>query len=102
MPYSYGIPGYVIWSHHILFGLFLIYLGYTKKITDNIGKLLILIGVIMMIYHLHLMIKNRREDFVYGSSMYHGSEFLHTSYLDNSDMKDKMKFTDLKPENKKC
>ena len=56
--YNYGIPGYVIWIFHILFGISLIYLGYSilhkETISENIGIIIIVIGSLASLYHVHL------------------------------------------------
>ena len=56
--YNYGIPGYVIWTFHILFGLFLIYLGYLllhkQHISENIAVIIIVLGSLASLYHAHL------------------------------------------------
>lgn len=56
--YHFGVPGWVIWTLHILIGAFYVYLGYAivekKPINKYIGVTLIVIGVLMALYHGHL------------------------------------------------
>lgn len=56
--YHFGVPATLVWSIHILFGLFLLYLGYLaieqKPINKWIGILLAITGVIMILYHAHI------------------------------------------------
>jgi disulfide bond formation protein DsbB len=56
--YHFGVPGSLIWTSHILFGLFFIYLGYLiqeqKPVSKFIGTSLIVLGSIMILYHSHL------------------------------------------------
>jgi hypothetical protein len=56
--YHYGVPAKLIWTSHILFGLFFIYLGYrlleNKPINKYISILLIVMGVMAILYHSHL------------------------------------------------
>jgi hypothetical protein len=59
MAYAFGIPGPAIWITHVLIGLFLVYIGYTLLIgTSELDKrliiLLIVLGSLAMLYHLHL------------------------------------------------
>lgn len=60
--YSFGIPGYIIWSLHILLGLFLAYVGYLitfgQKVPSTIGIFLIIVGSLMIVYHAHLWFIN--------------------------------------------
>jgi hypothetical protein len=67
--YHFGMPGNVIWSMHIIFGLFFIYLGYLiqegKPVNKFIGTALIVMGATMMLYHAHLWYyeSNKTESF---------------------------------------
>lgn len=99
MNYSFGVPAVIIESFHILMGGLFAYIGYTKKISKEIYILLMVLGSLAILYHSCLMYRRYFiENFGYGSGMYHGSEFLHTSYIDNSDIKDRLKFKDIKNE----
>ncbi len=65
--YHFGVPGPLIWTSHILFGLFFIYLGYLiqeqKPVSKFIGTSLIVLGSIMILYHAHLWYyQSRRQE----------------------------------------
>ena len=56
--YNFGVPCYVVYSSHILMGLFFAYIGYLliegKKINKWISIALVVIGVLAIMYHSHL------------------------------------------------
>lgn len=57
MAYSFGVPGPIIWTTHVLIGLYFIYLG--NKILDDLemkihGIILIVLGFLMILYHIHI------------------------------------------------
>lgn len=56
--YNFGVPCSVIYSSHILMGLFFAYVGYLliegKKVNKWIAIALIVIGVLALLYHSHL------------------------------------------------
>jgi hypothetical protein len=55
--YHFGVPGLLIWLSHILLGSYFVYLGYalvTHKDFLHHGIILIVIGAIAALYHLHL------------------------------------------------
>jgi hypothetical protein len=57
--YHYGLSGKIIWSTHILLGIFYVYLGYliveqTKVINKYYGIALIVLGFLSTLYHSHL------------------------------------------------
>lgn len=72
--YNYGVPGIVIWIFHILFGSFLIFVGwqisrakstpesgdknkqYVSSIPPWVGLVLLILGSLALFYHLHLML----------------------------------------------
>ena len=60
MSYSFGVPGSVIWSFHIIFGLFLVYLSYMSlegkcnEINKYVYIALLCVGVLAILYHTHL------------------------------------------------
>jgi uncharacterized membrane protein len=58
MKYHFGVPGSIIWISHIIIGLLLSYVGYNivfnKKINNNIGLIVLVIGVLAAIYHIHI------------------------------------------------
>ena len=58
VSYSFGIPGPLLWTTHIIIGLLLIYIGYTLLNNGKIGQLLtillIVLGSVALLYHGHL------------------------------------------------
>lgn len=64
MNYSNGVPGWMIWSWHILMGALFVYLGYNiargKQVHPYFGYFLLAEGVVMILYHSSLWWKNRK------------------------------------------
>lgn len=62
--YHFGVPATLVWSSHILLGLYFIYIGYLlfegKKINKYISISLIVIGILAILYHLHLWYNNKK------------------------------------------
>lgn len=62
MSYSFGVPGYVVWTSHILIGLYLIYVGWTLQETKKIDKyspiILIVLGTLAALYHAHIWLNH--------------------------------------------
>jgi len=62
MQYSFGVSGNIIWTTHILAGIFLIYIGYMAlnqhQINQLFSLLLIIMGSLVILYHSHLMYLN--------------------------------------------
>ena len=62
--YSFGIPTFVVWSVHILVGLYFLYLASKlnklkgKEDMKNHVALLFSLGVLMISYHSFLWLKN--------------------------------------------
>lgn len=56
--YNFGVPGPLIWSFHILIGLYLTFLGYrllNQKSPHQVEAIgLIVTGVLALLYHGHL------------------------------------------------
>lgn len=56
--YHFGVPGYLVWTSHIITGIFLIYVGwslYDKKKLDKFSPIiLIVVGVLAALYHAHI------------------------------------------------
>ncbi len=56
--YSFGVPTEVIWSTHILMGVFFVYIGYElimhKKIPEYMALIIAILGALALFYHLHL------------------------------------------------
>lgn len=59
MSYSYGMPGVIIWTMHIIIGLLILYVGYASLnhygISQILALILIILGAMAMLYHGHLM-----------------------------------------------
>lgn len=66
MAYHFGVPGFVVWTSHILIGLYLVYVGwvlYDKKRLDKYAPiLLIVLGVLAALYHSHIWLTHLMED----------------------------------------
>ena len=64
--YHFGVPAVLVWLSHILIGLLLIYVAYLiiegKTVNKWIGILLLLIGVIAALYHVHIWYTERTEN----------------------------------------
>ena len=62
MQYSYGIPGPVIWTFHVLIGLLLLYVGHkalnNQPINQMISVILMILGTLVILYHGHLAYLN--------------------------------------------
>lgn len=60
--YHFKVPGWMIWIFHIVFGMFLTYVGYqvlnNKPVHEFIALALIVIGVMAMTYHAHIWFVN--------------------------------------------
>ena len=65
MKYHFGVPGIAVWIQHILSGLLLLYIGYqgltTGKISKNMSLILVVVGVLAALYHLHLWYYNSKN-----------------------------------------
>ena len=67
MNYHFGIPGFLVWSSHIVIGIFLMWVAYMIIMKNNIsiktGLILFVIGSMAALYHVHLSFYhfNRKE-----------------------------------------
>jgi len=56
--YHFGVPNELVWSSHILIGIFLVYVGYElvmhHKISIPIALVVVVLGAIGGLYHMHL------------------------------------------------
>ena len=63
--YHYGLSGPVVWSMHIIFGIFFIYFGYTSlkniRMPDYTYIGIIVIGVIAILYHSHIWLTDKDD-----------------------------------------
>jgi predicted membrane channel-forming protein YqfA (hemolysin III family) len=57
--YSFGVPGNAVWLVHICVGLVLFYIGmqllYKRRVNFTLIMLLIVLGAMVVLYHLHLL-----------------------------------------------
>ena len=60
--YHFGVSSEIIWSSHILMGLFFVYIGYElimhKKIPEYLALIIVVLGAVGGLYHLHLWIES--------------------------------------------
>lgn len=68
MSYSFGVPGYAVWTSHILIGAYLVYVGwvllYNKQKLDKVAPVaLIVLGVLAALYHAHIWFVSGHESF---------------------------------------
>lgn len=58
MSYHFGVPGYAVWTSHIIIGLYLLYVGWVlyekKKLDKYTPIILIVLGVLAALYHAHI------------------------------------------------
>lgn len=66
MAYHFGVPGYAVWTSHILIGIYLAYVGwvlYDKKKLDKYAPIiLIVLGVLAALYHSHIWYTELAEE----------------------------------------
>lgn len=66
MAYHFGVPGYAVWTSHILIGIYLVYVGwvlYDKKRLDKYAPIvLIVLGVLAALYHSHIWYTHFTEE----------------------------------------
>ena len=59
--YSFQVPGLVIWTSHIIFGVYFFWLGYKmldeRKMRVH-GVIILVLGALMALYHLHVWAHN--------------------------------------------
>ena len=62
--YHFGVPNEVIWTSHILMGLFFIYVGYEiiikQKLSVPVALIVVVLGALATLYHTHLWYENLR------------------------------------------
>lgn len=56
--YHFGVPGELIWTFHIIFGAFLVYIGYElsnkRRLPEFVPALLLTMGAMSLLYHGHI------------------------------------------------
>jgi hypothetical protein len=60
--YSFGVPNELIWTSHILMGLFFVYVGYEiimkRKVSVPVALIIVVLGAIGGLYHAHIWYEN--------------------------------------------
>ncbi len=63
--YHFGVSTEIIWSSHVLMGLFFIYVGYElimkRKLSIAVALTLVVLGALAALYHAHLWYESRRS-----------------------------------------
>ena len=63
--YHFGVANEVIWTSHILMGLFFIYVGYTlimkRKLSVPVALIIVVLGALGALYHSHIWYENVRR-----------------------------------------
>jgi len=58
--YHFGVPFEIVWSSHILMGIFFVYIGYElimhRKIPEYLALIIVVLGATGGLYHTHLWI----------------------------------------------
>jgi len=61
--YHFGVSTEIIWSSHVLMGLFFIYVGYElimkRKLSTVVALTLVVLGATAALYHAHLWYESR-------------------------------------------
>ena len=61
--YHFGVSTEIIWSSHILMGIFFIYVGYElimkRKLSIAVALTLVVLGAVAALYHAHLWYESR-------------------------------------------
>lgn len=67
--YDFGVSGILVWSFHMLIGIFFIYVGYAillnKRMPPYISVSVIVLGVLAFLYHAHLWYNSRQKSLKY-------------------------------------
>jgi len=64
MKYSFGVPNFLIWTVHILTGIYFLWLGYQMTNLGSLklhGLVLIVLGSLMATYHAHLWFYHKEK-----------------------------------------
>jgi hypothetical protein len=63
--YHFGIQNELIWSSHILMGIFFIYVGYElimkQKLSVPVSLIIVVLGALGALYHAHIWYENLRK-----------------------------------------
>lgn len=62
--YHFGVSKILVWSMHIIIGIYFLLLGYSMLITKFKihGVIIIILGALMTAYHTHLWISHSLSD----------------------------------------
>jgi hypothetical protein len=64
--YSFGVANELIWSSHLLMGLFFIYVGYEiimkRKLSIPVALIIVVLGAVGALYHAHLWYESLRKN----------------------------------------
>ena len=62
--YHFGVSNELVWSSHILMGLFFIYVGYEiimkQRLSVPVAMTIVVLGALGALYHAHLWYENVR------------------------------------------
>ena len=63
--YHFGVSTEIIWSSHILMGIFFIYVGYElimkRKLSIAVALTLVVLGAVAALYHAHLWYESQKS-----------------------------------------
>jgi hypothetical protein len=63
--YHFGVANELIWSSHLLMGLFFVYVGYEiimkHKVSVPVALIIVILGAVGALYHAHLWYENLRK-----------------------------------------
>ena len=63
--YHFGIQNELIWSSHLLMGIFFIYVGYElimkRKLSVPVALIIVVLGALGALYHAHIWYENLRK-----------------------------------------
>jgi len=63
--YHFGVSNEIIWSSHILMGLFFIYVGYEiiikQKLSVPVALIVVVLGALATLYHTHIWYENLKR-----------------------------------------
>ena len=75
--YYLGVPDWILQGFHILFGLYLAYVGYYKQMNKDISMTFVVLGVLAVLYHIHISYLK------YFKGMEYFMNYLKSGYVDS-------------------
>lgn len=64
--YHFGVSNELVWSSHLLMGIFFVYIGYAlimkRKLPEYVALLIVVLGALGAVYHLHLWYEHYSEN----------------------------------------